>query len=416
MYALRTLGTACVGIAVASIVLTAFLVAVEGVHSTLASQAAVLAFFFFGIAVASLAVAASSRNVHPNIPCRPFQDADAVPQPLLDYTIVIPVFNRPDLLVALHRRIEALLPQWSDCGNGEIVVVNDGSTDQTLSVATQLARRTAIPMRVVTQANAGVSGARNRGFWEARGRVGVVIDSDCLPDAGWLPAMIEAANSAQPTLAFASIYSDRQARFPLEASPAGAPFAGASFAMRVDEYVKMGGNFQGFAGASRDDGDLYLCARRLGVRTLTLNAARVWHPLRTQSVAAAYRAGLAHRYDGLLLARHGDPALHFMGDWLLGGSFAGHYPMSLALYAFVALVLYHAAAVVTGQVPVDVLGLFATAAAGALVWFAAIVAFAKVFRIGRAEFWPYAGDALGYAAGCVFGRARGIFATKVPLL
>jgi glycosyltransferase involved in cell wall biosynthesis len=65
----------------------------------------------------------------------------------------------------------------------ELIVVDDGSTDDTIEVLRQFGDR----VRVIQQANAGPSAARNRGVAEASGSLLAFLDSD---DA-WLPEKIE---------------------------------------------------------------------------------------------------------------------------------------------------------------------------------------------------------------------------------
>jgi len=66
----------------------------------------------------------------------------------------------------------------------EILVVNDGSRDNTTEV---VARYPGV--RLVTQSNAGPAAARNRGALEARGEIILFTDDDCVPAPGWLAAM-----------------------------------------------------------------------------------------------------------------------------------------------------------------------------------------------------------------------------------
>ncbi len=66
----------------------------------------------------------------------------------------------------------------------EIIVVNDGSTDDTVEVAAGYPR-----VRVISQPNAGPAAARNRGAREALGDIVVFTDDDCEPLSGWLTEM-----------------------------------------------------------------------------------------------------------------------------------------------------------------------------------------------------------------------------------
>ena len=86
-------------------------------------------------------------------------------------SVVIPVYNRANLLPATLR---SLLAQTVPAG--EILVVDDGSTDGTAEVAESFGAT----VRVIRQANAGPGAARNRGFAESRGEYIHFFDSDDL--------------------------------------------------------------------------------------------------------------------------------------------------------------------------------------------------------------------------------------------
>lgn len=63
----------------------------------------------------------------------------------------------------------------------EYVVINDGSTDQSLAVAQRVAARFPGRVRVIDQANAGQAATLNRGWAESRGEVLAYLSSDdCL--------------------------------------------------------------------------------------------------------------------------------------------------------------------------------------------------------------------------------------------
>jgi glycosyltransferase involved in cell wall biosynthesis len=90
-------------------------------------------------------------------------------------TTIIPVFNRATML---REAVASVLAQtYSPI---EIIVVDDGSTDDTGSVADQLAREHPGILRVLHQQNAGVGPAREAGRLAARGEFIQHLDSDDL--------------------------------------------------------------------------------------------------------------------------------------------------------------------------------------------------------------------------------------------
>lgn len=89
-------------------------------------------------------------------------------------SVIVPVYNGARFLA---EAIENILAQ--NYASLEIVVVDDGSTDETEAIARGL------PVRYIHQANAGPAAARNRGLAKARGDVIAFHDVDDLwtPDA-----------------------------------------------------------------------------------------------------------------------------------------------------------------------------------------------------------------------------------------
>ncbi len=88
-------------------------------------------------------------------------------------SVVIPTYNRSRDVV---RAIESCLAQLGDYD--EIVVVDDGSTDDTPDVLQGYVDRLPGVVRAVRQQNAGVGAARNTGFAHAAGDYILLLDSD----------------------------------------------------------------------------------------------------------------------------------------------------------------------------------------------------------------------------------------------
>ncbi len=333
------------------------------------------------------------------------------------YSIVIPVYNRPRDVVDLLERISTFSEKWKPLGRGEIIVVDDGSTDNTADVARDCARQSPMETRVITQRNAGSSVARNTGFAHARGAIGVSIDSDCLPYEDWLPNLLRHVRPDAAVVAFGAVRSDRRARMPLEVSPAGAEFVTASFAMPIDVFCRLGGFFAGFNGQFRDDTDFVLSVRRAGVATVQANDALVWHPIRRlATLKSVWRTGLAHRFDTLLAARHGEAALPFASNLLLGGSWWGNFPTSCVFlggaWVSIAGSLLKLAGIPSVSPRAQGLG-WVTIGAGLL----SLGSFGAAYhRVPLAEVPRYIASVITYVAAASAGRLIGLVKYRIALL
>lgn len=93
-------------------------------------------------------------------------------------SVIIPTYNRKDFLL---EAVDSVLAQTYE--DFELIVVDDGSTDDTEEVLTSNDER----LIYIYQVNRGVSAARNRGIELARGEFIAFLDSDDL----WLPTKLQ---------------------------------------------------------------------------------------------------------------------------------------------------------------------------------------------------------------------------------
>ena len=103
---------------------------------------------------------------------------------------IIPVYNRT---AQLHEAAESVLTQ--DYRPIEIIIVDDGSTDDTLAYAKKLAWQHPDLIRVATQANAGPGMARECGRQMAQGEFIQYLDSDDILLPGKFTAQVGALGS-----------------------------------------------------------------------------------------------------------------------------------------------------------------------------------------------------------------------------
>lgn len=97
-------------------------------------------------------------------------------------SVIMPLYNKEPYIA---RALRSVLSQT--VSPGEIIVVNDGSTDGSEDVVKQTGGRIVL----INQSNSGVSSARNRGVKEAHGDLIAFLDAD----DEWKPSFLETVTS-----------------------------------------------------------------------------------------------------------------------------------------------------------------------------------------------------------------------------
>lgn len=100
-------------------------------------------------------------------------------------SVIVPTYNSADTLAIC---LDALTTQDFPRDDYEIIIVDDGSSDNTADVVNRYSRLTP-PVSYVKQPNQGPASARNLGARRARGDLLVFTDADCAPERNWLTEM-----------------------------------------------------------------------------------------------------------------------------------------------------------------------------------------------------------------------------------
>ena len=109
-------------------------------------------------------------------------------------SVVIPLYNKEK---SIRSTIESVLAQTHT--DFEIVVVDDGSTDNSINVINEISDSR---IRLIKKVNGGVSSARNEGVLEAKGEYVAFLDGDDL----WHPLYLETLNQLILDYPDATIY------------------------------------------------------------------------------------------------------------------------------------------------------------------------------------------------------------------
>lgn len=102
-------------------------------------------------------------------------------------SVVVPTFERPE---RVSRLVRALLSTQQPSGGFEVVVVDDGSRDDTAAVLARLREHDGRVRTERNPTNRGAGAARNRGWRAARAPLIAFIDDDCVPRPGWLTGLL----------------------------------------------------------------------------------------------------------------------------------------------------------------------------------------------------------------------------------
>lgn len=102
-------------------------------------------------------------------------DAESTPK----VSVVVPVYNGAAKLPDLLRALDA---QTVPPGTFEVLIADDGSTDNTAAIVNGWPGATLVP----APHRGGSYAARNRALTRSRGSLLAFTDGDCIPDANWI--------------------------------------------------------------------------------------------------------------------------------------------------------------------------------------------------------------------------------------
>ncbi|MEB3223902.1 MAG: glycosyltransferase [Candidatus Sericytochromatia bacterium] len=209
-------------------------------------------------------------------------------------SVVIATYNRGPIL---EKCLQALLDQTLAAGLYEIVVVDDGSTDDTPERIARL--RTEAPAWIYhRQENAGRSRARNVGVSLARGELVVFIDSDVVVVPEFLALHLALHRGAEGRKVFVQGLAvdtddfERPTQTPVGPLDASAAYFATNNVSVPRAYLQAVGGFdEGFVEYGWEDLELGLRLRAQGVGIVRSREARGfhWHPRFSLSELPAMR-------------------------------------------------------------------------------------------------------------------------------
>jgi glycosyltransferase involved in cell wall biosynthesis len=148
-------------------------------------------------------------------------------------SVVVPTRNRAALLDRLLASLQDLqYPRW------EVIVVDDGSSDDTRQVA-EARRRRGLPLTYLYEPWRKMGAARNLAMSRARGEIIAFTDDDCTVDSAWLRVIADTFNRSPESLGVqGKTVTDHSTMTPftrqVEQLTGGAPYRTCNIAYRAD--------------------------------------------------------------------------------------------------------------------------------------------------------------------------------------
>ncbi|HLF27040.1 MAG TPA: glycosyltransferase [Anaerolineae bacterium] len=232
---------------------------------------------------------------------------------MIQYSIVVPAYNAVNVL---PRCLAALTQQSVDRSHYEIIVVDDGSTDETVTVAEQAG------VNVIRAAHGGPAAARNAGAHAARGQLLLFTDADCEPARDWVERMARAFvdpgvagakgvyRTRQASLVARFVQQEYQDKYDRMLGRVTIDFIDTySAAYRRDIFLRSGGFDTAYPTASVEDQEFSFRLTALGYRLVFAPDAIVNHQHdATLSEYLRRKYGIGY-WKALLLRRHPDKAV-----------------------------------------------------------------------------------------------------------
>jgi glycosyltransferase involved in cell wall biosynthesis len=209
-----------------------------------------------------------------------------------DVSVVVSTLNR---IERLRKCVECLLGQNTRF-SWELIVVDNGSTDETSAFLEELGREKHAHVQIIItrEQQRGLARARNKGWRMARGDIVAFTDDDCYAPENYVDSIVEVFDS-HPDVGFAGgrvlLYDQTDFRITIEESEQTVPF-------RPFTYIAPG-NIHGANMAFRRT-----ALERIGGFDPRLGAGTIFPCEDIDAVAAVLWSGIPGIYDPRMMVYH----------------------------------------------------------------------------------------------------------------
>jgi GT2 family glycosyltransferase len=226
---------------------------------------------------------------------------------LVKVSVAISTYQRAS---RLPRLVAALEAQTLPRDEFEVIIADNGTTDETARVLADLAARTSLDLKVVrVDMNRGPAGGRNAAWRSARAPIVAFTDDDCMPAPGWLEAGLRAMDGERRVVAGRTVPDPEQdgRRGPFSLSVAVDEvryFNTCNILYRWEDLETAGGFDESFTTPGGEDTDLGLRVKATGAEAVFSPEALVIHEVTPSSFATVLRQTLRWSDIPLFIRKH----------------------------------------------------------------------------------------------------------------
>ncbi len=209
---------------------------------------------------------------------------------MLGVSVVIATYNRSQLLLRCLRALES---QDYPRDAFEVIVVDDGSDDDTAEVVPQFIETTLLPKTLYKRnSHAGPAKARNSGIEQSNEEIVAFIDDDAYADKGWLRRLVECFETRNVEAVEGAVVNIENGILPFchyTENTAGGQYLTANMAFKRESLITIG-MFEGqFQHAHAEDKELVCRIIKAGGNLAFCREAVVYHPAREVTYDEAVR-------------------------------------------------------------------------------------------------------------------------------
>lgn len=232
-------------------------------------------------------------------------------------SVVVPFYNGRGTITPL---LTSLLNQTYPKEKFEIILVDDGSNDDTVVESDKLLRNVKSPAVKIlrNEIKKGPANARNKGILESRGTIVAFTDADVVPDVDWLKNLVRGFDTKGVGGVRGETIADSYMLFPLRVAPLGlkSGYKTCNMAYRKDALLSVGLFDERFRHPFGEDGDIAHRILDSGLRIADVPAAKVLHPIKKRTLRQTIGDAMLRRYDVLFFHKHPKEARTY-GEWFM---------------------------------------------------------------------------------------------------